>query len=303
MMDTEPHIMRMLSESYGVYDPPHIQYLKYLRVMFSFGVVPPYFGWSTVHHEFVAQGLYWRLPITLLLLGTALAVQMIIGILLGVFAASRRGKKLDVAAIGVSIITWCIPAFVLQLLAILLFSFIMWETGIEIFSISFFPPPFVEHDLAWWLQVLWELTLPILTLVVTGFAYWVLMTRNTLIDALTQDYVVTARAKGLSERQVLFKHAFKSIHPQIATMIAFSLPSLVTGSIVTEYIFGIEGIGKYFLRLFWREGMVIVILDSAATAAVFFIYATLIVVCNLIVDLIYGILDPRIRISAPGGRK
>ncbi|UCE95250.1 MAG: ABC transporter permease, partial [Candidatus Bathyarchaeota archaeon] len=206
---------------------------------------------------------------------------------------------LDVTIVASSILTWCVPTFVLQLLAILFFGSILWERGIRIFPTAYAPPSFVEHNFAWWLQVYAQLSLPILTLVLTGFAYWVLMTRNTLIDALTNDYVTTARAKGLSENRILFKHAFKSIHPQIATMIAFSLPSLVTGSIITEYIFGIEGIGKYFLQLFSFDGMVLVMADSAAVGAVFFIYANLIVFCNLAIDIIYGILDPRIRVGEP----
>ncbi|UCE96690.1 MAG: hypothetical protein JSV51_03610, partial [Candidatus Bathyarchaeota archaeon] len=137
---TEPHILRMLSESYGTREPPHIQYVKYLQSMFSYGVVPPYFGWSVVHHEFVAQGLYWRFPVTLLLLGTALAAQMIIGIFLGIVAASRRGNKLDVTIVASSILTWCVPTFVLQLLAILFFGSILWERGIRIFPTAYAPP-------------------------------------------------------------------------------------------------------------------------------------------------------------------
>ena len=114
-----------------------------------------------------------------------------------------------------------------------------------------------------------------------------------LVDALTQDYVVTARAKGLSERTVLFKHGFKSILPPIATMITLAMPGVVAGAIITETVFGIEGIGKWYVTALNES-----VADYGVTQAVLFVIATLVVTCNLIADLLYGVLDPRIRVGA-----
>jgi peptide/nickel transport system permease protein len=122
--------------------------------------------------------------------------------------------------------------------------------GIQIFSTTWgtilVDPK--EAPLQWWGACLWQLALPILTLVLIGFGSWAMRSRFLLVSALTEDFVVTARAKGLSERVVLYRHAFRSILPQIFTMITVSIPSVVTGSFITEYIFGIEGIGKYFIN-------------------------------------------------------
>lgn len=290
----------MLIQTYGAYDPLYIRYLKYLRNMFTFGVVPPYLGWSSQHHEFVAEGLAWRLPITLFLLGTALTGSIILGILIGMLAASKQGTKTDVGLICSSLLTWAIPAFLIQILAIVLFGKILRDTyGINVFTTSWTPPRTPVRNLEWWATAFSQLTLPILTLVLVGFGTWAFRTRYMLIDALTQDFIITARAKGLSERAVSYKHGFKSILPQIFTMITLSIPVLITGSFITENIFGIEGIGRYFIKsmtvlMLEREVLVV---DPAVVQAVVFISATLVVVLNLIADIIYGVVDPRIRVG------
>jgi peptide/nickel transport system permease protein len=141
--------------------------------------------------------------------------------------------------------------------------------------------------------VTWHLSLPILVLTFGGFGGWALYTRNMLLDALTQDYIVTARAKGLSERTVLYKHAFRSILPPVATMITLSIPGIVTGAIITETVFGLEGIGKWYIESLSRSAP-----NYPVVQAVLFIFATLTIMFNIIADLLYGVLDPRIRVGA-----
>jgi peptide/nickel transport system permease protein len=132
--------------------------------------------------------------------------------------------------------------------------------------------------------------MPLLALVVGGFGSWALYTRNLLLDALTQDYVVTARAKGLSERTILYRHAFRSTLPPIVTMITLSVPGIVTGAMITEWIFTIPGVGRWYLNSLMAA-------DYPVVQAVLFIYAILVIFANLIADLLYGILDPRIRVG------
>lgn len=290
-------VRRMIQESYGYFDVLIVSYLKYLRSMFTFGIIPPYFGWSAMHHEFVAEGLARRLPITLMLLGSGLAGSMILGIVIGVFVASRRGTKMESLVVYSALTSWSIPPFVLQVVAIFFVGKILGR------QTAFVIPPFVAHDLGWWLEIYRQLTLPILTLVLTGVGYWLMMTRNLALEALTQQFMVTARAKGLSDRKMLFKHAFKSIQPQIATMVALSLPSLVTGSFITEFIFGIPGVAYYYIESFMVNSMIVTIVDAAVAEAVFFLFAFLLILFNLITDLIYCLLDPRIRVGARPGHK
>ncbi|UCE95456.1 MAG: ABC transporter permease [Candidatus Bathyarchaeota archaeon] len=289
-----PGLVDVIRDQYGLNEPLHVKYVKYLGNMFSFGILPPHFGYSFQTHDFVANEMAWRMPLTILLLGLALVGNVIIGIPLGIFAASRRGTKTDVAVIGAGLFTYGVPTFFVQLLMILFFiSFVYQTYGIKIFPaggwISYPNPEGLINVMG---DILWHMALPALTLVVAGFAGWALYTRNMLVDALTQDYVATARAKGLSERTILFKHAFKSIHPQVATLLTLSLPGLVTGAIITETIFGLEGVGKWYLSSLDRSNP-----DFPVVQAVLFVVATLVVVCNLVADLLYGVLDPRIRVG------
>lgn len=291
----DPEAKENLLISYGWYDSLPVKYVKYLRNMFTFGIVYPYFGVSHERHRFIAHEMSWRLAITVILLGTALVGRILIGIPLGVFSAAKRGTKWDVGVVGSALFTWGVPSFFIQMLAILLFGKILRDTyGISIVSTVWTTPSVAggEKNLAWWAGCVTQLALPMLTLVLIAFGSWVLYTRNLLIDALTSDYVVTARAKGLSERTVLYKHAFKSILPPITTMITLALPAVVTGAIITETIFGIEGIGKWYMNSLSAS-----IADYGVAQACMFIFATLVISCNLIADVLYGILDPRIRVG------
>jgi peptide/nickel transport system permease protein len=293
-------IEEMILRSYGCFDPLHVRYLKYLYSMFTFGTVPPYFGWSALHNEFVAEGIYRRLPITLFLLGTALVGTMIIGIPVGVFAASKQRTKTDLGLMCSSVFTWGIPSFFFQFIAIFFFGAVLRDTyGIQTFATTWgnIYVSRQEAPLQWWGACLWQLALPTLTLALAGVGTWAFRSRFVLIDALRQDFIITARAKGLSERVVLYKHAFKSVLYQIATIISLSIPGIVTGSFITEYIFGIEGIGQYLIYAIEIGDMEIFILDSAAVQAVFFIFAVIVVLLNFIADLLYGVLDPRIRLG------
>jgi peptide/nickel transport system permease protein len=277
---------------YGKFDPLPVQYLKYLRNMFSYGIIPPYFGISIETRTYVAHEMSWRLGITVFLLGAPMIGRILLGIPIGMFAASKRGSKIDVAIMGSALFTWGVPIFFIELLAIFLFSWILTNYGIMIFPLSGLtriPPP---TGLELYADIAWHLTLPMLCLVLGGLGSWALYTRNMLIDALTQDYIVTARAKGLSERTILFKHAFKSILPPVATMITLAIPGIVTGAIITETVFGIEGIGKWYIHALDTS-----VADYPVVQAVLFIFATLVIVCNLIADFLYGILDPRIRVG------
>lgn len=289
-----PELVRMIREEYGAGQNIVVQYGKYLRNMFSFGLIPPYFGISFQTRNTVVSDMGWRMSLTICLLGLALAGNILIGIPLGIFAASKRGTKMDVAVLGVGLFTWGVPTFFIQLLAILLFiSYLFQVHGLMIFPpggwVSY-PRPTDPLMLA--ADILHHMALPALTLIIAGFGGWALYTRNMLLDSLTQDFITTARAKGVSERDVLFKHAFKSIYPPIATMITLSLPGLVTGAIITETIFGLEGVGKWYLGAISRGNP-----DFPVVQAVLFVVATLVVVCNLFADVLYGFLDPRIRVG------
>lgn len=278
--------MRVL---FGLRDPLHIRYLKYLKNMFTWD-----FGYSFRSMRPVASDMSWRLMNTVLLLGSVLICTIAVGIPIGILAASKRGTKTDLIAIGSGIFTFGVPTFFIQLLSLLFFSYYFRVY----FGFALFPPagltdvPPPQEPIAYMANVAWHMAMPMLTLVVSGFGAWSLYTRNILLDSLTQDYIVTARAKGLSERTVLYRHAFRSSLPPIVTIVALAIPGIVTGALITEQIFTWPGIGSWYISGL-QNG------DYPVVQAIMFIYAVLMIVANIVADLLYAALDPRIRV---GGR-
>jgi len=221
-----------------------------------------------------------------------LVATILIGTPIGILAASRRGSKMDVATISAGLFTWGVPIFYIQLLFMLFFIAYFREAfGFELFPVRglySIPPP--ANPFVFIGDIAWHLALPLITLVVGSFGSWALYTRNMLLDALTQDYIITARAKGLTERTVLYRHAFRSILPPVVTVIALSIPGIITGAMITEYIFTLPGIGQWYFQSLNAS-------DYPVLQAVLFMYAVLTIFCNLIADLLYGVLDPRIRVG------
>ncbi|MGD8506172.1 MAG: ABC transporter permease [Candidatus Bathyarchaeota archaeon] len=287
ILDIAPETLELLRNIYGLNEDLHIRYLKYIRNMFTFQ-----FGISFESRAPVAEEMAAFLPATILLLGSAMVATILVGTPIGILAASRRGSKLDVLTIGSGLFTWGVPTFYIQLLAMLFLSYyFLVSFGVSLFPVRglySIPPP--SNPFAFMGDVAWHLALPVLTLVVGGFGSWALYTRNILLDALTQDYIVTARAKGLSERTVLYRHAFRSTLPPIVTIIALSIPGIITGAMITEYIFTLPGIGRWYLAALQGS-------NYPVLQAVLFVFAILTILCNLIADLLYGILDPRIRVG------
>lgn len=278
---------QMLLRSYGLLDPLHVRFILYLRNMFTWR-----FGVSFQSRVPVAEEMSWRLPNTILLLGAATIGTIILGISVGIFAGSRRGTKADVFALGVGLFADGVPTFFVQMIFLLFFSYLfyLWF-GFQVFPARHMvSTPAPTNPISYMADVAWHLSQPALSLIVAAFGGWALYVRNLMIDALTQDYIVTARAKGISERTVLYKHAFRSILPPISTIITLSIPGIVTGAIITEYIFTWPGIGSWYIAALNAN-------DYPVVQAILFVYAVLVIICNLVADILYGVLDPRIRVG------
>jgi len=283
----KPEMREIVEANFGFNQSMSMRYLKYLQSMFTWN-----FGFSFSTMLPVSGEMAWRLVNTVLLLGSALVATIMVGIPIGILAASRRGTKVDVFAIGSGIFAWGVPTFFIQLLALLLLSYYSYVWfGFSIFphgKMTSVPPP--TDPFGYMTDIAWHLALPLITLVVAGFGSWALYTRNLLLDALTQDYIVTARAKGLTERTVLYRHAFRSTLPPIVTMITLAVPGIVTGAIITEFVFSWPGIGQWYISALLNG-------DYPVVQAVIFVYTVLMVVANIVADLLYGVLDPRIRVG------
>lgn len=278
--EAQEHMMRLFELDKPLFE----RYVKYIQNMFTFN-----FGFSFQRRTPVMDEMLPRLRNSLILLSLSLTFNAMLGIAVGLFAASKRGSKVDVFAIGVGLFTWGAPIFYIQLL----FFFFLAN---PVSPIAIFPPGFMTSipsptdPLAYIADLAYHTALPLITLVVTQFGWWAMYTRSIMLDCLTEDFIVTARAKGLKERTVLFRHAFRSSLPPFVTMVALIIPSLFMGGIITEYIFTWPGIGRWFLRSVLAN-------DFPAAQALLWIFAILMIAANLSVDLIYGFLDPRIRVG------
>ncbi len=228
-----------------------------------------------------------RLANTLLLLGVSTVVALVIGIFLGVFAAAKRGRIFDSGWVTVSLTTTALPTFFMGLIFILVFTqwlgWIPWGGVTPSDWIRGVPP--LSTQILVRLQYLF---LPALTLTLFFYGGNLLLTRATMGEALTEDYITTARAKGLSERTVLFKHALKNASLPIVTNAALSFGFLLTGAIITETVFNWDGLGLWlFKAIGWK--------DFPVMQAMFFIIALCVIAANLASDIIYGMIDPRIK--------
>lgn len=272
-----------MARLWGLDQPLSTRYVKYITNMFTLN-----FGISFMKQAPVIDEMLFRLRNTLLLLSLSLTFNAAVGVSVGVLAASRRGTKVDAFAMSAGLFTWGAPIFYIQLLFVFLLanpSFLMvFPRG----GMTTLPPP--TDPIAYIADLAYHMALPLITLVVAQFGWWAMYTRNMMLDVLTEDYINTARAVGLSNRKVLFGHAFRATLPPFVTMVALIIPTLLMGGILTEYIFSWPGTGQWFL--FSIENG-----DYPAAQALLFLYAILMVGGSFAVDLIYGFLDPRIRVG------
>jgi len=267
-------IVAAIEARYGVDRPLFEQYINYIGK-----VGRGDWGWSLSTSMPVTELIktHWVYSFQLILLSTIFAA--IIGILIGIYSAVRQYSKTDYAATFLSFIGISIPNFWLGVMLILLFSVQLgvfktyYDTSIPILSFA----------------NLKQLILPVITLGTGMLAAYTRYTRSAMLDNLRKDFVKTARAKGLPERTVIGKHVFRNAMLPLVTIIMFDLGSIVFGgAYLTEIIFGIPGLGQISFNAIFAD-------DYAIVVAVTVISAFLILIINLVTDIVYTYLDPRIR--------
>lgn len=275
-----------LRRQYGLDDPILVQYSNYMKSLLRFDM-----GLSFSTRRPVWSELKERLPNTLLLFVVTFVSTASVGISLGVYSAANRGRFTEKFVVGAGLFAHAVPGFFIQLLLLLLFGY-YWPI-LPIHGTMSAPPP--DGGFARFLDRVVHLILPAGSNVVMGFGSWALYTRNTMLEALGQDYVLTARAKGLPKKDILYHHALRSVLPPIVTLIFMSLPGAVSGAVITESIFSWHGVGRYLLDATLQ-------MDYPAAQGAFYLVALAVIISNLLADIAYGLVDPRIRVGA-GGQK
>jgi peptide/nickel transport system permease protein len=232
----------------------------------------------------VLDVLMQRLPWTLLLTGTALVATVVVGIPLGVLAASHRGRFLDklVQVIGVTGQSIFVPS--IGVLLLFVFGLMLhWLPIGGAYDTD-------AYGLAWYGSVATHLILPALSLMLIQLGSYVLTMRSTLIDALGEDYTTLARANGMPYRRVLWKHALRNALLPTTTLIGLQLGFLVGGAVLTETVFAYPGIGRGIYEAVTQ-------LDFPVLQGAFLMLAATVVVANMLTDTVYGFLDPRVKVS------
>jgi len=296
---------QLLRDLWGFGEPFEVQAVKYIRNLLTWN-----FGTSYIEKRPVTESIGLRLPYTLVLLGGSAILSIILGVIIGIMVIQKRGTVVDSGAVTGSLVLGSLPTFWLGLVFLLFFYNVLrwfpnkgafpdaWALGRPLayavgssYTSTSLSSVFSLDMMGAWALVagyLRHLFLPMLTLTVFSVGGWILLTRATMLDAITEDYIVTARAKGLTERAVLFRHALKNASLPIITSAALSFGFILSGAIITETVFTYPGLGAWT----WTA---IQFLDYTVLMAIFYIVSICVIAANIVADLLYGIIDPRIK--------
>lgn len=281
----DPKAIEAQLRYFGLLDPPEVKYLKYVQNMLTFQ-----FGYSYRSQAPIINEIATRLSTTFVLVITAEVVAIVIGLFFGVIASYKRGRFFDIFSSLVSLITTSLPVFWVGMILLLIFSYnLHWFPGAHSFPQDWvlpgrWPSNFLV-ELAFRLR---HLFLPATTLVIITAGFYLLLVRASMIEVLSEDYLVTAKAKGLSTTKVLFKHAFKNASLPFITQVAISFGFMLSGATLTETVFSYPGLGLWI----WQS---IEYTDYPALQAIFFLIAVCVIIANFIADITYGLVDPRIK--------
>ncbi len=280
-----PEAMESLKKLYGLDKPIHERYLNWLRMVVTLDL-----GKSFVDGRAVKEKIKERLPITIILNLLSLLLILIVAIPIGIYSAFKSGKLFD-RLLTVFVFTgFSVPTFWLALLAMIVFGIkfgLLPISGIQ--SIGAETMPFYERILDW----IKHLILPVTIMSFAGLAGMSRYTRSSMLEVLRQDYIRTARAKGLPERVVIIRHALRNALLPVVTLLGLAVPGLIGGSVIFESIFSIPGMGQ----LFYSSAMA---RDYPTIMGILVIGALLTLIGNLLADIAYFIVDPRIRVKRNG---
>lgn len=271
-----PEVRMQLRASLGMDDPIYIRYFRWL-----FAMLQGEWGFSFVSRINVDQLILQRLPTTLIVIGSSQILALAIALPVGVLAATRPYSIFDQVVNTLAFVGFSLPTFFTGLLFIMFFS--IWLGWL----------PFVYNTnitatgWQWWWEHIRQSIMPVMVLGLFQGAAWTRFVRSAVLDVIRLDHVTTARAKGLPESRVTTRHVVRNALIPVVTLVALQMPIVFGGAIVTEQIFRVPGIGSLLISAILAN-------DTPVIMAVTFVFACLVIFFNLLADIIYGWLDPRI---------
>lgn len=271
-----------LERIYGMDKPLVVRYLYWLKAFFT-----GEWGYSREYHDAVLVLIKARMPVTLALMGLSFLISVAVAIPIGIYSALKQYSLLDYAATALAFFGMAMPVFWFGLMLMLLFGVKLgWlplggysSQGMDTASLFM---RFLDH--------LKYLIMPAVVLGLQEMASWTRYTRSSMLEVLRMDYVRTARAKGLSERTVIYKHALRNALIPIITLLMLAIPGLFGGAVLTETVFSIFGIGRLLYTAITTS-------DTFLSMGTLMVLAILVVIFNFAADLLYAIADPRIKYS------
>lgn len=225
---------------------------------------------------------------TVLLLTVSTCIVVAVGILIGVFAGARQGRKSDSGTVVGSLVLWSLPTFWVGIL--LVFTFSAWFRVLPTSGITT-PNAVYANSAVYWTDVARHLVLPTVTLAIVDIAFFIIITRTSVVEAMSEDYMLTARGKGLSQRRMVWRHAFRNALLPVLTASVLYISALVAGAIQVEVVFSWPGMGLLTYNSVLSR-------DYPVLEACFLVTAVAVLVANFLADSVYRLVDPRVRAAA-----
>jgi peptide/nickel transport system permease protein len=276
----QPEDVTRIRNLFGLDQPLYVQFVYYLR-----NLATGQLGISLTYREPVTQILAERIANTVLLLAAATVLVVVIGIAVGVAAGSRPGSRFDTGAVVSTLTFWSLPTFWTGLMLIMILG--VYFSAFPIANMqtigAFYSTPFDQM-----VDVGSHLVLPTLTLALVDIGQFVLITRSALVDVMTEDYILTAKAKGLSRRAVVWKHGVRNALLPVVTTSALYVGLVMGGAIQVETVFSWPGLGRLVYDAVLRR-------DYPLLEASFLVFAVTVILANYLSDIAYMLLDPRVR--------
>jgi len=271
-----PEVRETLRAKFGLDDPVWQRYFRWLAAMLQGD-----WGYSFISRVDADVLILQRVPVTLAVIGASQVLALAIALPVGIYSAVKPYSWFDRIASTLAFVGFSLPTFFTGILLILLFSIKLdWLPFVYNADIS-------ATGWQWWSVQIRQAIMPVLVLGLFQGASWTRFVRSSMLDVIRLDHVNTARSKGLTERVVILRHVVRNALIPVVTLVALTLPQVFGGAIVTEQIFRIPGIGSLLIDAILRN-------DTPVIMAVTFVFACLVIFFNLIADLLYGWLDPRI---------
>jgi peptide/nickel transport system permease protein len=246
------------------------------------------FGTTLLSNEPILPDLWRVMKNTLQLIIAAQLLAILVGVSIGVYSALRQYSAFDYAATTFSFLGIAMPVFWIALMLQVAVVQIFLSTGTRLFPVASLNDVDAGTGLSFVIDRAHHLALPVLVLMIAGMASYSRYMRASMLEVVNSDYVRTARAKGVKERRVTMKHAFRNALIPIVTLVALDFGNIMAGAVVTETVFSLDGMGLYFINALFSN-------DPYPIMAWLMIVATMVIVFNLVADIAYGLLDPRVR--------